>query len=125
MDNTLLKGIWKYLMPVPPFLWKRKIDQMAKRAASKVKFMTADHHRVRNFVVRTLPESDRPLSLGRIANDLDLDLKRVSNIIDELEKNKFFLFRDTNGNVAWAYPVTVEKTAHKAYFPTGEKIYAA
>ena len=112
-------------MPVPPFLWKRKINQMAKKAASGVEFMTADHHCIRNFVVRTLPESDRPLSLGRIANDLDLDLKRVANIIDELEKNKFFLFRDTNGDVAWAYPVTVEKTPHKAYFPTGETIYAA
>ncbi len=125
MDNTLLKGVWKYLMPVPPFLWKRKIDQMGRKAASRVGFMTADHHRVRNFVVRTLPESAKPLSLDRIANDLDLDPDRVSIIIDELEKNKFFLFRNTQGEVAWAYPVTAETTPHKAYFSTGEEIYAA
>lgn len=125
MDNTLLKGVWKYLMPVPPFLWKRKIDQMGKKAASGVEFMTTDHHRVRNFVVRTLPESGNPLSLDRIARDLDIDPERVSKLIDELEKNKFFLFCNTKGEVAWAYPVTAEKTPHRAYFSTGEEIYAA
>jgi len=125
MDNTLLKGVWKYLMPVPPFLWKRKIHQMAKKASSRVEFMTTDHHQVRNFVVKTLPESANPLSLDRISYDLDIDIERVTTIVDELEKNKFFLFRNTQGDVSWAYPVTVEKTPHKAYFPTGEKIYAA
>jgi len=125
MDNTLLKGVWKYLMPVPPFLWEKKIDQMAKKAASRVKFMTKDHHRVRNFIVKTLPESGKPLSLDRISKDLDLDLKWVSTIVDELEKNKFFLFRNTQGAVGWAYPVTAEKTDHKAYFSTGEETHAA
>ena len=125
MDNIILKGLWKYLMPVPPFLWKRKIDQMARKAEFRVKFMTDDHHRVRNFVVKTLPESGKPLSLDKIANDLDLAPKHVSNIIEELEKNKFFLFRNKQGDVEWAYPVTTEKTPHKAYFPGNEKIYAA
>jgi len=125
MDNTLLKGVWKYLMPVPPFLWKHKINEMAKKASSRVGFMTKDHHRVRNFVVRTLAQSPEPLSLDKISNDLDLDLERVSSIVDELEKNKFFLFRNAQGDVAWAYPATAEKTAHKASFSTGEKAYAA
>lgn len=125
MDNTLLKGLWKYLMPVPPFLWKRKINQMAAKAASRVEFMTADHHRIRNFVVKTMPESANPVSLDRISNALDIEIERVSTLVDELEKNKFFLFRNTQGDVSWAYPVTTEKTPHRVYFPTGDKIYAA
>lgn len=125
MDNTLLKGLWKYLMPVPPFLWKRKINQMGKKAASRVEFMTADHHRVRNFVVKTMPESANPISLDRISNALDIEIERISTIVDELEKNKFFLFRNTQGDVSWAYPVTTEKTPHRVYFSTGDKIYAA
>ena len=125
MKNRLLIGLGKYLVPVPSFLWKRKIVQKAKKAATLMGFMTSDHHRVRNFVVKTLAESGKPLSLGRIAMDLDLDLNRVSTIVDELEKNKFFLFRNPEGEVAWAYPVTVEKTPHKAIFSTGENAYAA
>lgn len=125
MDNTLLKGIWKYLMPVPPFLWKGKIRQMAKKAKSGIGFMTEDHHQVRNFVVKTLPEYGRPLSADKIAQDLNLGLERVSVILDELEKNKFFIFRNKEKEVAWAYPVTTEVTPHKAYFPNGETIHAA
>jgi len=125
MKNRLLTGLGKYLIPVPSFLWKPKIVQKARKIGTLMGFMTPDHHRVRNFVVRTLAESGNPLSLGRISLDLDLDLNRVSTIVDELERNKFFLFRNPEGEVAWAYPVTVEKTPHKAFLSTGEKIYAA
>jgi len=125
MKDRLLTGLGKYLVPVPSFLWKPKIVQKAKKAAALVGFMTPDHHRVRNFVVKTLAESGNPLSLGRIAMDLGLDLNRVSTIVDELERNKCFLFRNPEGEVAWAYPVTVEKTPHRAFFLTGEKAYAA
>lgn len=125
MDNTLLKGIWKYMMPVPPFLWKHKINLMAQKAAARVKFMTEDHHRVRNFVVRTLPESGKPISLATIAKALTMDRKKVLTILDDLEKNKFFLFRNPQGDVTWAYPVTAEQTNHRAILPNGDKIYAA
>ena len=98
---------------------------MAKKAEAGIGFMTKDHHRVRNFVVKTLPEYGKPLSEDKIAKDLDLDLEYVSAILDELEKNKFFIFRNKEKEVVWAYPVTAAVTPHKAYFPTGETIYAA
>jgi transcription initiation factor IIE alpha subunit len=125
MDNTLLKGLWKYLMPVPPFLWKKKIHQMARQAEAGVEFMTSDHHRVRNFIVKTLPKFREPLSSDQIAKGLGIDIESVSTILDDLEKNKFFIFRNKENKVSWAYPVTTERTPHAAYFSTGEKIYAA
>lgn len=125
MDNTLLKGIWKYMMPVPPFLWERKINQMGQRAAARVAFMTADHHRVRNFVARTLPESGQPISMAAIAEALNLDPEQVITLVDDLERNKFFLFRNPRGDVAWAYPVTAEQTDHRAILPKGDRVYAA
>lgn len=125
MDNALLKGVWKFLMPVPPFLWKGKIRQMAKKAGAGIGFMTKDHHRVRNFVVKTLPESGGPLSAHKIAENLNMDLENVSAILDELEKHKFFIFRNNEKKVTWAYPVTTESTPHKAYFSSGEIIHAA
>ena len=113
------------MMPVPPFLWKPKINQMAQKAAARVKFMTEDHHRVRNFVVERLPESGKPISLATISQCLNLDQTKVLTLVDDLEENKFFLFRNPQGDVAWAYPVTAEQTDHRAFLPSGDKIYAA
>jgi hypothetical protein len=49
----------------------------------------------------------------------------VNAILDELEKHMTFLFRDEQGAVAWAYPVTVDRTPHHVTFDTGEQVYAA
>ncbi len=49
----------------------------------------------------------------------------MTAILDELERNKTYLFRDAQGAVLWAYPVTAEPTPHPVTFSTGERIYAA
>jgi hypothetical protein len=45
--------------------------------------------------------------------------------LDELEQHMTFLFRNAQGDVVWAYPVTVEQTPHRITFDTGEQLYAA
>jgi len=49
----------------------------------------------------------------------------VTAILDDLERNLFFLVRDARGDVSWAFPVTAEKTPHKLTFNTGERPHAA
>ena len=46
-------------------------------------------------------------------------------ILDELEKNMTFLFRNPDGEVTWADPVTVDQTPHHVSFSSGEQVYAA
>ncbi|MBU1565473.1 MAG: hypothetical protein KJ630_07575 [Proteobacteria bacterium] len=87
--------------------------------------MTSAHHMVRNFVVQELPRSAVPLAPSIIARDLGLDPRQVVQLLDNLEAEKFFLFRNNQGEVIWAYPVTVATTPHKAIFSTGEQIFAA
>jgi hypothetical protein len=36
-----------------------------------------------------------------------------------------FLFRNEQGAVAWAYPVTTDTTQHDVTFSTGEQLHAA
>ncbi len=88
-------------------------------------FMSEDHHRVRNFVVAELPRAGIALPPAVIASRLDLPLEQVAHILDDLEKHLVFLFRNPQGEVAWAYPVTVDPTPHRVTFSSGEKIYAA
>ncbi len=125
MDNSLLKGIWKVILPVPPFLWQRQIRKMGDKARLKTKFMTADHHLVRNFVVRELPRAGTPLAPETIADRIDLPIKEVGKILDDLEAERFYLYRNGQGEVAWAYPVTTDPTPHRASFSSGEQIFAA
>jgi hypothetical protein len=87
--------------------------------------MSKEHHLVRNFVVREMPIAGEPLSPDYIAQKLDLPLERTKAILGELEKHMTFLFRNEQGAVIWAYPVTVERTPHHITFSTGEELYAA
>ena len=88
-------------------------------------FMSPDHHRVRNFAVSELPRAGKALPPEYIALKLDLPLEQVINILDDLERHLVYLFRNPQGEVTWAYPVTVDPTPHRVTFSSGEKIYAA
>jgi hypothetical protein len=125
MKDNLLIGIWRSLVGLPRSLWQRHVESDAQHTEARLGFMTTAHHLVRHFAVRELPRVGRPLSPELIARGVNLPLPRVNEILDELEKNKTFLFRNPQGAVTWAYPVTVEETPHRVTFSTGEAIYAA
>ena len=110
---------------IPRKEWEQEIANVPQHFKTKLSFMTADHHRVRNVVVRELPVAGEPLSIEFIARQVDLSASRVTEILDDLEKHLTFLYRNPQGMVAWAYPVTVDQTPHHLTFSTGECLYAA
>ena len=120
MDACLLLGLREYMLPIPDVLWRRLV-----RGNTDLGFMSKPHHRVRNFVVRMLPKEGKPLSPGFIAEALNLAVPDVTEILDELEQHMTFLFRNEQGNVSWAYPVTTDRTPHRVTLSTGERTYAA
>ena len=122
MKNTLLLGVWRIMISLPPDLWHK---QMAKETQSDLSFITLDHQCVRDFVVREMPRLNQPISPETIAAAVNLPLERVRIVLDELERGMTFLFRNAAGAVTWAYPVTVDPTPHQVTFSSGEKLYAA
>jgi len=120
LDDSLLLGVWRYLLPVPRPIWQSQVHGDAD-----LDFMSGEHHNVRDFVVLELPRVGRPLTPEFIAQELNLPLPRVAGILDDLEAHMTFLFRNEQGAVAWAYPVTADRTPHHVTFSTGEQIYAA
>ena len=120
MDDSLLLGLWRCMLPIPRVVWQRHMHPDAR-----LDFMSELHHRVRDFTVKELPRVGEPLSPQFIAQELGLPLAQVTDILDELEQRMTFLFRDERGAVAWAYPVTAERTPHHVTFSTGEQAYAA
>ena len=125
MNESLLLGLWRYLLRLPPSLWRAEVQKNAVHSDKHLAFMTAEHHQVRNFVVAELPRHARPLAPAYIAGQLGLPLESVQTILAELERNLTFLYRNPQGEVTWAYPVTVEPTPHHLTFSSGEQAYAA
>ena len=125
MNKSLLLGLGRFLLRIPRPIWQQEVARSARASEKSLVFMTADHHKVRDFVVREMPRIAEPIPPERIAQDLNMELGRVVSILDELEKNLTFLYRDQASAVIWAYPVTVEQTPHRISFRSGEQIYAA
>jgi hypothetical protein len=92
MDETVLLGRGKQMIAVPWQAWLGHLDEVAEHGQARLAFMTAEHHRVRYFVV---------------------------------ERKLFFLWRDEAGAVAWAYPVTIDRTPHVIRFSSGERLHGA
>lgn len=125
MPDRLMLGLWKFVVNLPPSLWEKQIRKAARKMIREKGFMTDDHVRVHHFAVREMALVCEPLSPERIGEGCGLPVKRVTAILDDLEKHMTFLWRDTRGRVIWAYPVTVEQTPHRITFDSGETLWAA
>ncbi len=125
MRDSLLMGIGRHMIPVPRFIWRRQVSRGARRLKESLSFMSGDHHRIRYFLVRELPRRAAPISPEYLSQHLGMPSARVNSVLKDLEKHLTFLFRNSQGAVTWAYPVTADLTPHHVVFSTGEQIYAA
>lgn len=123
--NKIMLGLWHFMIGIPPSLWEKQILKAKMKFRSHLTFMSGEHRLVHHFVVRELPIAGKPLAPMHISSALDFPIDRVNSILNDLEKHMTFLFRNKEGQVVWAYPVTVEKTPHRVTFDTGEQLYAA
>ena len=125
MKENILSSAGNQLTKIPREIWEQHVDQTSKDIPKVLGFMTEAHHLIRYFVVRELPRIGKPIAPERISEELDIPLSRTIEILDDLEKNLFFLVRNEQGEISWAFPVTVDKTPHRLTFSTGERLNAA
>src|SRR5262249_44571796 len=125
MAEIILMGRGRQVTPVPRIEWEQHLAHVPHHQETRLRFMSAAHHQVRYFVVRELPRIGAPIPPEVIADALQLSLARVHTILDELEQQLFFLVRNAQGAVSWAFPVTVDSTPHRLTFSTGEHVFAA
>jgi len=126
MIDSILIGRREKIHEVSAENWRKHLAGAREHMLVRLSFMTDDHHHIRNFVVRELPRNQgRALSAEEISRKLDLPLDRVVAILEELQKNLFFLVLNETGEVSWAFPVTTDWTPHRLSFSSGERIFAA
>jgi hypothetical protein len=125
MEEKILLGRGQQILEIPQATWKEHLTQIPQHSQTRLSFMTGAHHRVRYFVVKGLADKQKPIEPEFISKTLNMPLAQVTDILEELERKLFFLVRDEQGAVVWAYPVTVETTPHSLNFNTGERLYGA
>jgi hypothetical protein len=125
MDEKVLLGRGKEITEMSESAWKQQLEHIPEHTRELLRFMTEQHQRIRYFAVRELMKTGKPLTPEFISEGLKLSLGQVKTILDELEKKLFFLARNEQGAVYWAYPVTVEPTPHRLFFSSGERLYGA
>jgi hypothetical protein len=121
----MMAGVWRLILRLPPAIGTKRVGQLAARARAEVGGLPARHRAVHHFVVAELPRHGRQLSPRTIAEHLGLPVEETIAILADLEARKGFLFRNEEGAVVWAYPVTAEPTPHRIHFKSGETLYAA
>ena len=125
MAETLFVGQGHQMLEISETAWKQQLARIPQHSQARLAFMTDAHHRIRNFVVKELVRGQKPLLPESIAATLHMPLEQVTSILEELERRLFFLVRNEQNAVVWAYPVTVEITPHLLHFSTGERLYGA
>jgi hypothetical protein len=125
MEEKILLGRDRQIVEISQAEWKQHLTQIPQHSQARLNFMTDAHHQIRYFVVKELVKRQKPVEPEVISENLVMPLERVKIILDELEQKLFFLVRNEQGAVAWAYPVTVEVTPHRLKFSTGERLYSA
>ena len=125
MAEKVLLGKGRHFEEIPRKSWEEEVAIRSQHIPAVLDFMTKDHHLVRNLVVKEIARLEKPVSPEGISAKLGMPQSMVTAILDDLERNLFFLVRDARGDVSWAFPVTAEKTPHKLTFNTGERPHAA
>jgi hypothetical protein len=125
LRDWMMAGVWRHILRLPPAIGQKRVNQLAARARAEVGELSAEHRAIHHFVVSELPRHGSAMPPQTIAESLGLPTDEVAAILADLESRKGFLFRNDDGEVVWAYPVTAEPTPHRIRFTSGETLYAA
>jgi len=125
MEEKILLGREQKMLEIPQATWKQQLTQIPQHSQSRLNFMTDVHHQIRYFVVKEMAYRQKPIEPEFISRKLNMPLEQVNPILEELERKLFFLVRNGQGAVIWAFPVTVQTTPHILSFASRERLYGA
>jgi hypothetical protein len=124
-SESVLIGRGRTFDRTPIAAWQAEVRCSTANMRQRLHFMTPEHHVVRNFVVVALPRFRRPLTIAEIAAQTAIPAPYLQQIVEDLERNLFFLVRNPAGDVAWAFPVTAETTPHQLSISDGTQTFGA
>ena len=124
MFDRILLGVGQKMVPVPEWLFRPMVRRDANKLAKRPD-LEPDQRSVQHFAVREIPRRREAIAPEVFAEELDLSLDEVHQILDELERRMTFLCRRGGEDVNWAYPVTATETPHQVRIDGGAAFSAA
>ena len=125
MNEKLLLGTGLALKTIPAASWRRFVAQAPIRSQNFQTKITQTHINIRNTVFEAMIRSGKTVPPQSISEILGLGLEEISQALTLLEQGLIFLSRMENGEINWAFPITVEKTPYRVQMETGKTIYAS
>jgi hypothetical protein len=77
MSTSVLIGQGNEIIKIPQEDWEKSLPDVKHHLEGRLSFMSGDHHLIRNFVVRELPEAGEALSPEFIAQNLKMQVSRL------------------------------------------------
>jgi hypothetical protein len=124
MFETVHLGVGKRMIPVPELIFRPMVRRDTRKLAGRPG-LEPDQRRVQHFAVREIPRRREAIAPAVFADELELPLEEVLQILDELERRMTFLCRRGGEEVSWAYPVTSDETPHQVRIDGGAAFSAA
>ncbi len=125
LEGSVRVGISGITFPIPSFIIKKIVSSGIKEARKKVSRFSDLKRQIHHWVVKEIPGRKTPVLLPEIAEHFDQDITTIESIVQELEDEKTFLFRNRSEGINWAYPVTLDSTPHTVTFSSGETVNSA
>jgi len=110
--GIVLKGDNDKITSIPEPAWIEELMAAPPHIARRLEFMTPDHHRIRNLAVTQIAAGKGPVRVDWLAARLAMTPIEIDARLDELEQGLFFVVRDPEGRVNWAFPFSAEETPH-------------
>jgi uncharacterized protein YqjF (DUF2071 family) len=123
--GKILTGIWRKIIPVPPFIFNMEATKLKDTFAKKSARLSEDERGLHHFIVKTIMDTGKPVPLELIAQKRNMPLTQVKDIVDKLESFKMYFFRYEDEKINWAYPVTAAATPHQIFFSPNKQVSAA
>ena len=125
LKRKAFMGIWRFMIPLPQFMIKIDVNNMANAICRKSADVSDEERKVHYFVVKSLSDTNEPVAPEYIADQLGIPIDRVAAIVDKRAPMKTYFYRYDCPGINWAYPVTAEDSGHKVTFNAGAQLNAA
>lgn len=118
-------GIGSFMVPIPGMISAKGLEKGLEGIKARAALLSEEERRIHHFIVRKMAVVKEPIMARLVSEELGMELQKVENTIDKLERMKTFLYRSGGQGVDWAYPLSLDNTGHWMTASTGERFFAA
>lgn len=125
LKHKLLLGFRGMMLQIPLLFSEKGLRKGAKGAKEVADSLSGEERRVHHYIVKKMAVVKDPVTIDMIAEGLEMNSTKISNIVNTLENKKLFIYRSAGKGIDWAFPFSLQNTGFIMSASTGERFFAA